>query len=166
MIFCFDFSARKSERDGCSCRPQGDQNWQECPDLQPGSLRPPVHSLYPLHLHGCCQQILELCPLNPLLQVILKEREIFGLELDIRFCRFIKTFPCVAVYMSSLTNMAIAMDRYRFIVKSQSLQVSTVGAALLYPVIVIISLLLAFPIAYKSKLVPIKQLLVSLAMMP
>ena len=82
------------------------------------------------------------------------------------FCRFIKTFPCVAVYMSSLTNMAIAMDRYRFIVKSQSLQISTVGAALLYPVIVIISLLLAFPIAYKTKLVPMKQLLVSLAMKP
>ena len=63
--------------------------------------------------------------------------------------------------MSSLTNMAIAIDRYRFIVKSQSLQVSTVGAALVYPVIVIISLLLAFPIAYKTKLVPMKQLLVS-----
>ena len=65
--------------------------------------------------------------------------------------------------MSSLTNMAIALDRYRFIVKSQSLQVSTVGAALLYPVIVIISLLLAFPIAYKTKLVPMEQLLVSMA---
>ena len=82
----------------------------------------------------------------------------------INWCRFVKTFPCVAVYMSSLTNMAIALDRYRFIVKSQSLQVSTVGAALLYPVIVIISLLLAFPIAYKTKLVPMEQLLVSLAM--
>ena len=37
--------------------------------------------------------------------------------------RFVKTFPCVAVYMSSLTNMAIAVDRYRFIVRSQSMQV-------------------------------------------
>ena len=39
--------------------------------------------------------------------------------------RFVKTFPCVTVYMSSLTNMAIAVDRYRFIVRSQSLQVAS-----------------------------------------
>ena len=51
--------------------------------------------------------------------------------------RFVKTFPCVTVYMSSLTNMAIAVDRYRFIVRSQSLQVGagprvcTVGNSLL-----------------------------------
>ena len=42
---------------------------------------------------------------------------------NIKIIRFVKTFPCVAVYMSSLTNMAIAVDRYRVIVTSQSLQV-------------------------------------------
>ena len=41
--------------------------------------------------------------------------------------RFVKTFPCVAVYMSSLSNMAIAVDRYRVIVRSQSPQVGTTG---------------------------------------
>ena len=80
MKFCFDFSARKSVRHGCSSRPQGDQNWQKRPNLQPGSLGPPVHLLYPLHLHGCRQQILELCPLNSLLQVIFIEREILSIS--------------------------------------------------------------------------------------
>ena len=69
MRFCVDFSARKSKRDGSCHLPQGEQDCQERPDLQPGPLRPPLHTLNPLHFHGCCQQILELCPLNPLLPV-------------------------------------------------------------------------------------------------
>ena len=69
MRFCVDFSARKSERDGSSHVPQGEQDCQERPDLQPGTLRPTLHTLNPLHLHGCCQQILELCSINSLLPV-------------------------------------------------------------------------------------------------
>jgi hypothetical protein len=34
-----------------------------------------------------------------------------------------KTFPCIAVFMSSMTIMAIAVDRYRIIIHSQSKQV-------------------------------------------
>ena len=34
-----------------------------------------------------------------------------------------KTFPCIAVFMSSMTIMAIAVDRYRIILHSQSKQV-------------------------------------------
>ena len=45
------------------------------------------------------------------------------------FVRFVKTFPCVAVYMSSLTNMAIAVDRYQVIVRTQSLQVINIYTA-------------------------------------
>ena len=50
----------------------------------------------------------------------------------LNLARFVKTFPCVAVYMSSLTNMAIAVDRYRFIVRSQSPQVVTLVTLSVY----------------------------------
>ena len=69
MVFYFHVSAWKPERDGSCSLPQGDQDRQERPYLQPGSLRLPVHSLNSLHLHGCRQQILELCPISALLQV-------------------------------------------------------------------------------------------------
>ena len=61
---------------------------------------------YVLHLH--------ICNSNKYVSYCSKE---YG------FVRFVKTFPCVAVYMSSLTNMAIAVDRYQVIVRTQSLQV-------------------------------------------
>ncbi len=39
-------------------------------------------------------------------------------------CVLLKTLPCVAVFMSSLTIMVIAADRYRIIVHSSSKQVT------------------------------------------
>ena len=39
------------------------------------------------------------------------------------YFRFVKTMPCIAVFMSSLTIVAIALDRYRVIVSSSSKQV-------------------------------------------
>ena len=74
--------------------------------------------------------------------------------------RLVQTLPCITVYMSSLTNMAIALDRYRVIVKPESLQVSTRGAWLLLPVIFVSASALSAPISYKTKLVSLKQFLV------
>ena len=37
--------------------------------------------------------------------------------------RIVKTLPCVAVFMSSLTIVSIAVDRYRIIVHSTARQV-------------------------------------------
>ena len=74
--------------------------------------------------------------------------------------RIVKTLPCITVYMSSLTNMAIALDRYRVIVKPDSPQVTTGGAWLLLPVISLLASALSFPITYKTKLVSLKQFLV------
>ena len=87
-----------------------------------------------------------------------------------------KTFPCVTVYMSSLTNMAIAVDRYRFIVRSQSmqvgnsrlvlaldnslLQISNLGAVIVFLGISLLSCGLAFPIMYKTKLLSLEQMMV------
>ena len=45
-----------------------------------------------------------------------------------------KTFPCIAVFMSSLTIMAIAVDRYRIIIHSQSKQVGFEITASVYNV--------------------------------
>ena len=42
---------------------------------------------------------------------------------SLNLCRMIKTFPCIAVYMSSFTVVAIAIDRYRVIVHSNSMQI-------------------------------------------
>ena len=75
--------------------------------------------------------------------------------------RFVKTLPCITVYASSLTNMAIALDRYRVIVKPDSVQVSTRGAFLLLPVIFLLASALSFPITYRTKLVTLKQFLVN-----
>ena len=71
-----------------------------------------------------------------------------------------RTFPCITVYMSSMTNMAVAVDRYRVIVRHNSLQVSRAAAFVLVPVIFLISTGLSLPIALYSKLVPLKVLLV------
>ena len=76
------------------------------------------------------------------------------------FFRLVKTLPCITVYMSSLTNMAIALDRYQVIVKPNSVQVSTRGAWLLLPLIVLAATSLSFPITYKTKLVTLKELMV------
>ena len=73
-----------------------------------------------------------------------------------------KTLPCITVYMSSLTNMALALDRYRVIVKPTSVQVSTGGAWVLLPLIFVVASALSFPITYKTRLVSLKQLLVIL----
>ena len=37
----------------------------------------------------------------------------------------IKTFPCVAAFMSSLTIVCVALDRFRCIVQSDRTQVET-----------------------------------------
>ena len=71
-----------------------------------------------------------------------------------------RSFPCVTVYMSSMTNMAVAVDRYRVIVKHNSLQVSRAAAFVLVPVIFLVSAGLSLPIALYSKLVPLNVLLV------
>lgn len=39
-------------------------------------------------------------------------------------CRAVKAFPCSAVYLSSITIVIIALDRYRFIVHSSAAQLS------------------------------------------
>jgi hypothetical protein len=39
------------------------------------------------------------------------------------YCRLVKTAPCIAVYTSSLTIVAIALDRHRVIVHSGRQQV-------------------------------------------
>jgi hypothetical protein len=45
-------------------------------------------------------------------------------------CRLVKTAPCIAVYTSSLTIVAIALDRYRVIVHSGRQQVQ--GRVIVY----------------------------------
>ena len=60
-----------------------------------------------------------------------------------------------------MTNMAVAMDRYRFIVKPNGLQVSQGAAYILMPVIFLVSTGLSLPIAYNSKVVPLKVFMVS-----
>ena len=62
--------------------------------------------------------------------------------------------------MSSLTNMAIALDRHQVIVKPDSVQVSTTGAWLLLPIIALVAFALSFPITFKTKLVTLKDLMV------
>jgi hypothetical protein len=44
-------------------------------------------------------------------------------------CRIVKTLPCVAVFMSSLTIVSIAIDRYRIIVHSGAKQVGETGVS-------------------------------------
>ena len=39
----------------------------------------------------------------------------------------IKTFPCVAAFMSSLTIVCVALDRFRCIVQSDRTQVGQLG---------------------------------------
>ena len=38
--------------------------------------------------------------------------------------RLVKTFPCIAAFMSSYTIVAVAIDRFRIIIQSQKTQVS------------------------------------------
>ena len=71
-----------------------------------------------------------------------------------------KTFPCIAVFMSSLTIMAIAVDRYRMIVYSHLCQVGPCLAWLLLPVIATISSALAATIWAKTQLLSLYTILV------
>jgi hypothetical protein len=43
--------------------------------------------------------------------------------LYVLYCRLVKTAPCIAVFTSSLTIVAIALDRHRVIVHSGRQQV-------------------------------------------
>ena len=47
------------------------------------------------------------------------------------FCRVVKSSPCFAVYLSSITIVVIALDRYRFVVHSNLTQLSTKQVSLL-----------------------------------
>ena len=86
-----------------------------------GFLADTLDSLYCCR---CCYQIMDSTKLIDPLQVDALYSGSYQLKVYIFEClRFVKTFPCVAVYMSSLTNMAIAADRYRVIVRSNCLQV-------------------------------------------
>ena len=92
-------------------------------------------------------------------------------------CRLVRTVPCVAAFMSSLTVITVALDRRRVILRPHqhqvslgsadcpvqliSRQVGKVGASLSLPVILSLSCLLASPVFIKSQLVSLHQLVVS-----
>merc|ERR1719336_414526 len=73
-------------------------------------------------------------------------------------CSLIKTFPCIAAFMSSLTIVCVALDRFRCIVQSEKVQVTPLYAWLLLPFIFTISILLASPIFIHSRIYPLKHL--------
>ena len=75
-------------------------------------------------------------------------------------CRLVKTFPCVAVFMSSLTMMAIAGDRYRVILCPDRLQVGPRQAWAALPAIFLLSCLLSSFIFFKTKLFTLAQVMV------
>jgi len=74
-------------------------------------------------------------------------------------CSLIKTFPCIAAFMSSLTIVCVALDRFRCIVQSGKVQVTPFYAWLLLPLICIISIMLASPIFITSRLYNLKHIL-------
>ncbi|XP_023344207.1 neuropeptide F receptor [Eurytemora carolleeae] len=74
-------------------------------------------------------------------------------------CKFVKTMPCIAVFMSSLTIVAIALDRYRVIVSSSGKQIGELGAWLLLPFIFILSFILSTPVLMASTLDSLENLL-------
>ena len=67
-------------------------------------------------------------------------------------CRLLKSFPCLAVFMSSLTIMAIAVDRHRMICRPTYTQLGFGSALLLCPLILIVSLLFCLPLYIKTRL--------------
>ena len=75
-------------------------------------------------------------------------------------CTVVKIFPCVAVFMSSLTIVAIAGDRYRVIISPDRLQVGPRQAWASLPVIFLLSLLLSSPLFFKTKLYTLAEIMV------
>ena len=75
-------------------------------------------------------------------------------------CQLVKTFPCVAVFMSSLSLMAIAGDRYRVILCPHSLQVGPRQAWAALPAIFILSCLLSSFVFFRTNLYTMAELLV------
>jgi len=75
----------------------------------------------------------------------------FGKD-TVNLCRIVKTSSAVAVYLSSMTLIAIAGDRYHCIVQSSRSQLSITEAGLLAPVLLVISMLMASPIFFHTKL--------------
>ena len=75
-------------------------------------------------------------------------------------CRMVKVFPCVAVFMSSLTIVAIACDRYRVIVSPDRLQVGGGQAWACLPAILLVSCLLSSPLFFRTKLFSLATFLV------
>ena len=69
---------------------------------------------------------------------------------SLSLCRLIKTFPCVAVYMSSFTVMAVAIDRYRVIVRSSSMQIGYRQAWATLPAIFLVSVIFSSAIFFRS----------------
>ncbi|XP_059082512.1 neuropeptide F receptor-like [Tigriopus californicus] len=61
-------------------------------------------------------------------------------------CRAVKAFPCSAVYLSSITIVIIALDRYRFIVHSSAAQLSLNQSLIMLPFIALISMLMGLPV--------------------
>ena len=75
-------------------------------------------------------------------------------------CRLVKTFPCVAVFMSSLTMMAIAGDRYRVIICPDRLQVGPRQAWAALPAIFLLSCLLSSLLFFKTNLFSLARVMV------
>ena len=75
-------------------------------------------------------------------------------------CRLVKTFPCVAVFMSSLSLMAIAGDRYRVILCPDRLQVGPRQAWAALPAIFLLSCLLASCVFFRTNLLTMTEVLV------
>ena len=92
------------------------------------------------------------------------------------YSRLVKVFPCLAVFMSSFTIMAIAVDRHRMICRPTYRQVSSVpsdcieqlppqigfGWALLLCLgIFLTALLFCLPLYFKTRLHSLTRILVS-----
>ena len=75
-------------------------------------------------------------------------------------CRLVKTFPCVAVFMSSLSLMAIAGDRYRVILCPDRLQVGPRQAWAALPAIFLLSCLLSSFIFFRTNLYSMARVMV------
>ena len=75
-------------------------------------------------------------------------------------CRMVKILPCLAVFMSSLTIIAIAADRHRVIISPDRLQVGAGQAWASLPVIFLLSALLSSPLYFNTKFLSLGQILV------
>ncbi|XP_023345978.1 neuropeptide F receptor [Eurytemora carolleeae] len=73
-------------------------------------------------------------------------------------CKMVKSTSCIAVFMSSLSILSIALDRYWVICRSTAKQIGTTGAWCILPIICTTATILTSPLLYSSTLTNLKEI--------